>query len=466
MTFKCRQCPQREFNSRTALFQHYRQSTGHPFCLKCDKYFNDQEQFQNHKATDHPEFECTLCKVAFYTQSSLDDHFRGKATHPNCPRCHKGFFNQQAAAEHFKAAHPLIKCSCGCSFYQEEFAHHYVESPQHPKCMLCIVGFKDDDAYNAHGATEHPDRRCTVCERQFTNKEELKEHFNVSVAHPKCPKCKLGFIHDVALNEHFMTEHALPKQIQLAHAPPAPHKDLLAIEDVPNDPRPAPALLPRPGKEVNELWRSTQNQVLPQAPFESVSTTSTALVHAGSSAGIRSKAWGLDSGPGEALHSNARLFQNATAAVKHDPTSRRQITSGERPIQVHKVEQESWMSLSKRSLVEPSAGAPTPVHSYEGSSIKTISPQSSTSSFHSSSFVELSEGSSGRVADTSHGPIVRPTTRLRCMVCSGACIAPTATMCGHVFCEECITKSVIQAQKCPKCSKATLLYCLFSLHLD
>ncbi|KAJ7931158.1 hypothetical protein B0H13DRAFT_1594487 [Mycena leptocephala] len=148
MPFKCRQCPHREFNSRTALFQHYRQSIGHPFCLECDKYYSTTE--------------------AFEAASSI---------HPNCSRCGKGFLNAQA------------------------LPHHYIESAQHPSCAQCIVGFKDDVAYNAHGAAEHADRRCTECQRQFNTKDELKDHFNKSVAHPKCTKCKVGFLDDTALDK-------------------------------------------------------------------------------------------------------------------------------------------------------------------------------------------------------------------------------------------------------------------------
>jgi len=42
---------------------------------------------------------------------------------------------------------------------------------------------------------------------------------------------------------------------------------------------------------------------------------------------------------------------------------------------------------------------------------------------------------------------------------------PTVTMCGHLFCSECITRHVVSTSRCPVCDNALLLYCLFKLDL-
>jgi hypothetical protein len=116
-----------------------------------------------------------------------------------------------------------------------------------------------------------------------------------------------------------MAEHPLPLPMEIAHAPP--HKvifavescqslpyilqsvqEFLAIEGVPAGSRPAQpaALLPRPGKEVSELWKSTkvpfqadrsnpsvhgppQNQVVPPAPGMIESGVSSKLICSGQS---------------------------------------------------------------------------------------------------------------------------------------------------------------------------------------
>ncbi|KAJ7138425.1 hypothetical protein C8R43DRAFT_859678, partial [Mycena crocata] len=146
--FKCRKCGQREFISRNALHQHYRQAPGHYFCTHCELCFNDQEALESHNATAHPDFKCTICEVYFSTQSSLEDHYRGKAPaiHPKCPRCGRGCFNQAALTEHLVA--------------------------------------------------EHSERRCVVCRRQFFTVDELNKHFALSPIHARCSKCEMGFVDD------------------------------------------------------------------------------------------------------------------------------------------------------------------------------------------------------------------------------------------------------------------------------
>ncbi|KAJ7141358.1 hypothetical protein C8R44DRAFT_693177 [Mycena epipterygia] len=204
MPFKCRQCPHREFATRTALQQHYRASIGHHFCHVCDLRFNDQPSFEAHNAATHPEFECTTCKQVFLTQTALEAHYRGKASsiHPNCPRCGKGFLNQRCLSEHQQTAHPTVICTCGVRILEEDLAIHYLNSVMHPSCTKCGIGFKDDAAYDGHGDVVHSDSRCAVCRRQFPNLDELGHHFVSSPDHPNCNKCDtpVGFLDDAALH--------------------------------------------------------------------------------------------------------------------------------------------------------------------------------------------------------------------------------------------------------------------------
>ncbi|KAJ7629944.1 hypothetical protein DFH06DRAFT_933012, partial [Mycena polygramma] len=172
-----------------------------------------------HKAA-HGEFPCTTCNIAFLTHASLEDHYLGKAStiHPKCSRCGKGFFNATEVIEarpsaellphdlslqHFKTVHPKILCPkpCGQETFKEDLENHYRESTHHPTCLICLANLKDDTAYNEHSATEHPESHCTTCQRQFTSKNELINHFVASAAHPKCHQCTLGFTDDDALEK-------------------------------------------------------------------------------------------------------------------------------------------------------------------------------------------------------------------------------------------------------------------------
>jgi len=65
-------------------------------------------------------------------------------------------------------------------------------------------------------------------------------------------------------------------------------------------------------------------------------------------------------------------------------------------------------------------------------------------------------------------PVVPSTSLnpLHCRVCrADTCDDITASMCGHIFCNRCITDAVIKTSRCPVCMTPTLLYCLFRLDL-
>ncbi|KAF7335818.1 hypothetical protein MVEN_02237800 [Mycena venus] len=260
-----------------------------------------------------------------------------------------------------RVVHPMERCACGRQIFVDELQHHYTQSVQHPSCVRCNIGFKDDEEYNKHGAAEHPESRCTPCCRQFTTTAELADHLHASPEHPTCPKCKSSFMDDGSLNEHLAIEHT-PREIP-------PFKDLLAIEGPPVISRPAKSSLPPPGREANELWKLTKNQVVGPTldPW-----MATALIRP--AAGPPHAGRDIES-------PNSRVFERTKAAATGEQLAFR--PSDEKPI---KSDQTGlWMRLSNKTMVG-STDAPN-------DSKKTISPQSSTSSF-SSSFAELSSASS------------------------------------------------------------------------
>ncbi|KAF8156785.1 hypothetical protein B0H34DRAFT_750660 [Crassisporium funariophilum] len=111
--------------------------------------------------------------------------------------------------------------------------------------------------------------------------------------------------------------------------------------------------------------------------------------------------------------------------------------------------------------------------------VPSISPMSTSSSqsFITSPQEPLEEATSFAQPPIVETLAVSPTTPvaaspkpnphpLHCRVClADSCDDITASMCGHVFCNRCITDVVIKTSRCPVCMTPTLLYCLFRLDL-
>ncbi|KAL0578132.1 hypothetical protein V5O48_003875 [Marasmius crinis-equi] len=59
-----------------------------------------------------------------------------------------------------------------------------------------------------------------------------------------------------------------------------------------------------------------------------------------------------------------------------------------------------------------------------------------------------------------------PRSLVYCRLCGlDPCDDCTATFCGHVYCNGCITRYVMKHSECPVCGSPALLYCLFRLNL-
>jgi len=63
-------------------------------------------------------------------------------------------------------------------------------------------------------------------------------------------------------------------------------------------------------------------------------------------------------------------------------------------------------------------------------------------------------------------PRERFVSHVYCRMCRrDPCRQPAATMCGHIFCHQCISSEVVKTSQCPVCEAPTLLYSIFRLHI-
>ncbi|KAJ7636974.1 hypothetical protein FB45DRAFT_907922 [Roridomyces roridus] len=442
MTFLCPQCPTRLFYSEEALRQHHRTAMGHPFCEVCKKYLGADGDLNEHTTEmhrPHPPVThtyCTKCKAPFGTTASLEDHYRGKpnAVHPNCSRCGKGFFDKRVLDEHLKSAHPQVLC-CEVQLYADELSKHYKDSGRHPSCEVCDLGFKDDAVHTAHEAQEHAELRCTRCSRQFNSADELGNHFWVSVKHPKCELCECGFPDEHALIQHNDEAHSVSSKVDLDSLPDFGG---LALQTQPLERPWFQPSLPPPSKDTGDLWGKIKNATAlvpyshvptvvppPSKPLQRSELMPSIPIVRGPRFTQQASPNGVQAGfPSQTFH---RAATDANLKPKYAYRGYSEII----PPAVGVLHDSIWAPLAS-------------TRSEFGTT--TIA----TSSSHSSSSGDLSlDGSSGSTMVNGN----RSAALFRCMVCSLTPVEPTATSCGHLFCNKCILS---RGKQCPKCSTALL----------
>ncbi|KAF8886134.1 hypothetical protein BD779DRAFT_1531105 [Infundibulicybe gibba] len=114
--------------------------------------------------------------------------------------------------------------------------------------------------------------------------------------------------------------------------------------------------------------------------------------------------------------------------------------------------------------VESTSPHSTPTDYPLAASMSSIS--SSPKSFTTSSRSAATPGVLPQHRTFLPNPYISSLNPLHCRICrTDVCHDITATMCGHIFCYDCITDSVIKTSRCPVCTTPTLLYCLFRLDL-
>ncbi|XP_037913417.1 RING-H2 finger protein ATL29-like isoform X2 [Hermetia illucens] len=70
------------------------------------------------------------------------------------------------------------------------------------------------------------------------------------------------------------------------------------------------------------------------------------------------------------------------------------------------------------------------------------------------------------VIRTSSSTAIRRTDlNMKCSICLDSYLEPTSTLCGHVFCKECINASIACHQKCPLCNTELMYQSVHALYI-
>ncbi|KAF6757623.1 hypothetical protein DFP72DRAFT_1110200 [Ephemerocybe angulata] len=393
----------RPFVNREAMLAHIKGSSApHPSCDLCGVRFASERALEAHTAAKHLH-RCTMCNRDFPAAFSLHDHFRSSRLHPSCHRCGEGCENEAALALHRSTAHVKLQC-CGEVIYEEDLEKHYITSPCHPTCKICGRGFKTIGELQIHQCNI-PETPPPTASGKTSRPSDVEPRGGANVAEGAL--APISFVRaDQAprVPGGPSPAGAVPTSEAHTRIPSRSHAPLY---------KPIRALM-LPGQEANTIWGSIENRQTSTMPE-----------------------WRRN-------RESSSLTTTATAMTLPSGTGTRSIE-----------EAGSETSFGASSCTTPSNTS----SSSNGSPVKPLlyKPPTALSTLGSSSL-----RSSTRVAPVT---VLRPA--LHCRLCrADACVDITATMCGHLFCNKCITGEALKTLKCPVCAAPVVLYCLFKLDLS
>ncbi|KAG7446978.1 uncharacterized protein BT62DRAFT_95584 [Guyanagaster necrorhizus] len=484
--FDCIDCG-RPFKSQVSLDEHFRGSPNHPNCPVCGRGFRTQALANTHHNESHPQATCDICRRTMY-EHEISKHFKDSPRHPKCHSCDEGFLNDVEYTSHCAIIHSDAHCGgCDQQFFDIDALHnHYTNSPQHPKCMRCKKGFANEKEYVAHVATH------SLVSSALTSPVQSPRGIFSPALVRLAPRMTTSALSSPALPHSDQTLTALHRSAPLsAKSPLSPvfnmnNSDLL--------------------KHTLPLWSPVPGTVSPICEAEDEDD-----MFSSSSAALMVQKL-VDDGPESPLPHiqvdhvpdlpRLQTFGLSCLTSSHTP---KYDPFGENPVS------EEWLpssfvgnSHSSPDVSSPVGLAQIPVMSPVASTPSTVSGKNgrSPSALLFSPFKMVSDhqalGSKSNSSNGGHTPVSPSSTtpgsasgssggpggsyslpdssvssvsgssrlRLHCRLCGiNPCQNITATMCGHIFCYDCIVHAVISTSACPVCNNPTLLYCLFKLDL-
>ncbi|KAF9055757.1 hypothetical protein BJ165DRAFT_1335838 [Panaeolus papilionaceus] len=120
----CR-CCRKEFSSRKARTQHWRDIPSHPYCHLCEKHFRGKGLLNKHALSVHSESYCTKCNLIFDTAIGLSRHHSRSVDHHYCAECEIDFDTASGLHHHkMSLTHTEQDVACGLRQCGESFVSH------------------------------------------------------------------------------------------------------------------------------------------------------------------------------------------------------------------------------------------------------------------------------------------------------------------------------------------------------
>ncbi|KAF9448582.1 hypothetical protein P691DRAFT_35477 [Macrolepiota fuliginosa MF-IS2] len=104
-TFDCLKCG-KQYSSQFALEGHYRGHTDHPNCPVCGKGFYDNAALTAHIGDTHNDLWCSTCNLRFESVATANEHYTTSPVHPKCGHCGVGFRDGDVLEKHTRSHEP------------------------------------------------------------------------------------------------------------------------------------------------------------------------------------------------------------------------------------------------------------------------------------------------------------------------------------------------------------------------
>ena len=181
-----------------------------------------------------------MCKTQVDGTDGLEQHL--KSEHGiDCAQCTFTCKDNNALTAHQTEKHAISHpCSnCLIDFSSEGELSGHLKTEHGIKCALCTFTCKDNDALAGHQIDQHSlCHACSICERDFINKTELKDHMEAEhysdcnicgklfktsrdlQSHIEdCKLCSCEECNDIYYTVKDLNEHVMKKHKQMQHVP-------------------------------------------------------------------------------------------------------------------------------------------------------------------------------------------------------------------------------------------------------
>lgn len=486
--------------------RHYKISTNHPSCTTCDIGFENKQTFDEHNNTTHPQFRCKTCNIPFSSAALLDAHYRESPSHPRCPECQLSFEDNLALVKHmslhdaFSDASIITRSSRSpspvCSFrgsstgavtptrsvaspipgLQRQFSVTTTVNTAAASDSSIPVGPPSVTSQLSLSSISTPSmisRSATVSdqivervasyEREGQILDPKSAHIGVAASSqrstPLSPPPSIS-THSIIAAASYRSDTVSPvssaqsifgRAASITSIPKeqttttVPHSDITLTHPVGLGEAPSTkGSLAGSARDRGSSRQSISSDFLKDGPGHSPRTASRASV----------KTVSPPPPPGHVVFpcpGQRERFRIAPAnSTSRADSPARSHDSGwfhspkpEPPRQLSLIENLSKATREEFGLSERRLSSLVPGLTVGPEALDT-SPQ----------------------PPATLPPRERFVSHVYCRMCRrDPCREPAATMCGHVFCHQCIASEVVKTPRCPVCDAPTLLYSIFKLHL-